>query len=156
MDQDQRFAAITTLLGVVTLAHATVTWPVAATVAFFGGGALVAFGAEAAVIALGWLDHHVGPKLAGVPLYVLFGWTAAIYVVFRIALLVTEGWVAVVLAGILATSYDILTDHQGVENGFWTYTDDLPGPRFREVPWWNFAGWLAISWVTAAFAVPFL
>ena len=155
MDHGQRFAVTTAVLGVVALAHATLTWPVAATLAFFGGGALVAFSAEAVVIALGWLEHHIGPKLAGVPLYVLFGWTAAIYLAFRAALLVTDGWVAVALAGVLATTYDFLTDHQGVENGFWTYTDDLPGPRYREVPWWNFTGWLAISWVTAALAVPF-
>lgn len=156
MDRSQRFAVTTVLLGLATLAHAALTWPAAATITFFGGGALVAFGAEAFVIALGWLDHHIGPKVAGVPLYVLFGWTAAIYLAFRGALLVTDGWAAVALAGGIATVYDMLVDHMGVEQGYWTYTDDLPGPRYREVPWWNFAGWLAISWVTAALAVPFL
>lgn len=156
MNRGRRFALTTVLLGFATLGHAALTWPVAATVAFFGGGALVAFVSEAVVIALGWLEHHVGPKLAGVPLYVLFGWTAAIYLAFRAALFVVDGPAAVLLAGVLATAYDLLTDHRGVENGFWTYTDDLPGPRWRAVPWWNFAGWLAISWVTAGLALPFL
>jgi uncharacterized membrane protein len=150
------FAATTVALGVVALAHAALTWPLAATVAFFGGGAAVAFVAEAVVIRLGWLEHHVGPKALGVPLYVLFGWTGAVYVAFRVALLATDGWAAVAVAAALATTYDVLTDYQGVEDGHWTYTDDLPGPRYRDVPWWNFAGWLAVSATAAALAVPFL
>lgn len=156
MASGRQFAAITVGLGIVALAHALVTWPLAATLALFGGGAVVAFVAEAVVINLGWLDHHVGPKLAGVPLYVLFGWTGAIYVAFRVALFAVDGWPAVLLAALLATSYDVLTDHQGVANGHWTYVDDLPGPRYRGVPWWNFAGWFVISSLTAALAVPFL
>lgn len=150
------FAGTIVAIGIVALAHAAVTWPVSATIAFFAGGAGVAFVAEAIVIKRGWLEHHVGPKLADVPLYVLFGWTATIYVAFRVALLVTDGWIAVLAAGMLATSYDVLVDHRGVADGRWTYTDDLPGPRYRGVPWWNFTGWLAISCITAALAVPFL
>ena len=150
------FAGTVVAIGIVALAHAAVTWPVSATIAFFAGGAIVAFVAEAVVIDRGWLEHHIGPKLVGVPLYVLFGWTGTVYIAFRVALLATDGWIAVVAAGVLATGYDILVDHRGVEDGHWTYTDDLPGPRPRGVPWWNFAGWLAISCLTAAFAVPFL
>lgn len=150
------FAVTTVAIGIVALAHATVTWPLDATLAFFGGGAVVAFVAEAAVITRGWLEHHIGPQLVGVPLYVLFGWTGTVYVAFRVTLLVTDGWIAVAAAGLLATSYDICTDHRGVADDHWTYTDDLPGPRFRGVPWWNFVGWLGISCITATFAVPFL
>lgn len=150
------FAATTTAVGVITLVHALVTWPLTATLAFFGGGALVAFIAEAVVINLGWLDHNIGAKAVGVPLYVLFGWTGTIYVAFWGALLVTDGWAAVVVAAVLATTYDAFTDHMGVEDGHWTYTDDLPGPRYRDVPWWNYVGWLLISCLTAAFAVLFL
>ncbi|WP_232701475.1 carotenoid biosynthesis protein [Halobacterium wangiae] len=150
------FAATTVALGVVALAHALLTWPLEAVVALFGGGAVVAFVAEAVVINLGMLEHHVGPKLLGVPLYVLFGWTGAVYVAFRVALLASDGWAAVALGAVLATAYDVLVDHQGVENGHWTYTDDLSGPRRRGVPWWNFAGWLVISAVTAGLAVPYL
>jgi hypothetical protein len=69
------FAVTTITIGLVALAHALLTWPLRATVGFFVGGALVAFIAEAAVINLDWLDHHIGPKLVGVPLYLLFGWT---------------------------------------------------------------------------------
>ena len=150
------FAGTVVAIGIVAVAHAAVTWPLSATIAFFGGGAIVAFVAEAVAIDRGWLEHHVGPKLVGVPLYVLFGWTGTVYVAFRVSLLVTDGWIAVVAAGVLATGYDVLVDHRGVEDGHWTYTDDLPGPRPRGVPWWNFAGWLVISCLTAAFAVPFL
>lgn len=156
MSSDRLFVAFTVAIGVVALAHAAITWPLAATVAFFGGGAAVAFVAEAVVVDLGWLEHHVGPTVRGVPVYVLFGWTGVIYAAFRVALLVTGGWTAIVAAAALATAYDVLTDHRGVADGRWTYTDDLPGPRYRGVPWWNFAGWFAIGCLAAAFAVPFL
>ncbi|MEA5388317.1 carotenoid biosynthesis protein [Haloarculaceae archaeon H-GB2-1] len=131
MTDARQFAGTTVAVGLVALAHALLTWPRRATLAFFGVGALVAFVAEAVVIALGWLDHHIGPTMLGVPLYVLFGWTGTVYLAFRVALLVVDGWMAVVLAGVLATGYDVLVDHRGVEEGHWTYTDDLPGPRRR-------------------------
>ncbi|WP_135821673.1 carotenoid biosynthesis protein [Halostella litorea] len=156
MPSNRAFAGTTTAVGLVALAHAAFTWPPAATAAFFGGGALVAFVAEAAVINAGWLDHHVGPKVVGVPLYVLFGWTGAVYAAFRAALLAVDGWPAVAVAAALAATYDLLVDHRGVEEGHWTYTDDLPGPRRRGVPWWNYAGWVVVSAATASFAVPFL
>lgn len=151
--ESRAFVASTVALGAVALGHAIVTWPARMTVAFFAGGALVAFIAEAVVIRLGMLDHHVGPKALGVPLYVLFGWTGVVYAAFRLALLVTDGWPAVALAALLATGYDALTDPRGVAEGFWSYTDDLPGPRPAGVPWWNTVGWFVISALTAGFAV---
>lgn len=156
MSSGRLVAGTTVSLGVVAFAHAVFTWPLSATLALFGCGALIAFVAEAVAINLGWLKHHVGPTVLGVPIYVLFGWTATVYVAFRIALLVTDGWTAVVVAGVLATSYDVFTDHLGVTGGHWTYTDDLGGPRYRGVPWWNFVGWFVVSCLTAAVAVLFL
>lgn len=156
MPSSRVFAASTTAIGMAALAHAALTWPLEATLVFFVGGAAIAFVAEAVVINLGWLEHHVGPKVLGVPLYVCFGWTGVVYVAFRVALLATDGWVAVALGAAIATGYDLLTDHRGVTEGHWTYTDDLPGPRLRDVPWWNFAGWVVISAATAALALPFL
>jgi uncharacterized membrane protein len=150
------FARATIAIGGIALVHAALTWPPGATLALFGGGAAIAFAGEAVVINLGWLEHHVGPKLLGVPLYVLAGWTGIAYAAVRVALLATDGVAAVALAGVLATGYDVLTDHRGVAEGHWTYTDGLPGPRIRGVPWWNFAGWLVISSATTAFALPFL
>jgi len=156
VDSYRRFVAGSLALGGVALAHAVLTWPARATVALFGGGALVAFLAEAVAINAGWLEHGVDPKLLGVPLYLLLAWTGTVYVTFRAALLAVDGPAAVVLAAVLATGYDVLTDHRGVDQGLWTYTGGPPGPRFRGVPWWNFAGWFAISATTAALAVPFL
>ncbi|MFB6299479.1 MAG: carotenoid biosynthesis protein [Halobacteriales archaeon] len=150
------FTILTIALGVVTISHAVVTWPVDAILVFFGGGTLIAFVAEAIAINLGWLDHHVGPKFIGVPPYPIFGWTGSIYIMFRLALLATTGWTAVVTTAALAATYDLLTDHRGVADGYWTYTDDLPGPRFRGVPWWNFAGWFAVSFLLTAITIPFL
>lgn len=149
---DRTFAATTAGLGVVALLHALLTWPAAAVVAFFAGGAVVAFVAEAVAVELGLFEHHVGPKLAGVPLYVPSGWVATVYVAFRIALLVVDGWPAVGLAAVLATTYDVLVDNRAVADGRWTYTGDLPGPWHGQVPWWNYAGWLVISAATAGLA----
>jgi hypothetical protein len=156
MMESRTFAATVVAGGFAVLVHAALTWPATAVVAFFGGGAAIAFVAEAVVVNLDWLEHHVGPKLLGVPLYVLFAWTMVVYLAFRVALLVTDGWPAVVLAAALATSYDVLADNQGVEDGHWTYTDDLPGPRHRSVPWWNYLGWVLISGATAAITLPYL
>jgi uncharacterized membrane protein len=156
MDSGRRFAVTSVALGAVALGHAALTWPPRATVALFAGGAGVAFVAEAVAIRRGWLDHHVGPQVLGVPVHVLFGWTAVVYAAFRVALLAVDGLAAVALAAALATAYDVLTDHRGVEEGIWSYTGGPPGPRFRGVPWWNFVGWAAISSATAALATPFL
>lgn len=156
MDEHTQFVATTAGIGVLALAHAALTWPVEATVAFFGGGALVAFVAEVVVVNLGWLDHHAGRQVLGVPLYVLLGWTGTVYVAFRLALLAVSGWPAVALGAALATAFDVLTDPQGVADGRWTYTDDLPGPRFADVPWWNYAGWVVISAATAGLGTLFL
>jgi hypothetical protein len=145
-----------TPLGAAALAHASRTWPLAATVALFGGGTVVAFVAEAVVIHRGWLEHHVGPKLLGVPMYVLPGWTGTIYVTFRIAQSISEAWLAAVLAAILATGFDAMTDPLGVTAGYWTYTGGPPGPSYRDVPWWNATGWFVVSTITAALALPFL
>jgi hypothetical protein len=156
MASGRQFAATTAVLGLAALAHALLTWSSEATVALFAGGALLAFLGEVIVVTLGWLEHHVGPKLAGVPLYVLPGWTAAIYVSVRIALLATDGWAVVPVAAGLATAYDVLADNRGVADGHWTYEDGPPGPWHRNVPWWNYAGWFVVSGATAALTVPFL
>jgi hypothetical protein len=156
MASGRLFAATTAVLGLAALSHALLTWPLEATIALFAGGAVLAFVGEVVVVSLGWLEHHLGPKLAGVPLYVLPGWTAVIYVVVRVGLLVSDGWVVVLIAASLATSYDVLVDNRGVEEGHWTYAGGPPGPRHRNVPWWNYAGWFVVSGTTAAVTLPFL
>lgn len=143
-------------IGILGVGHAALTWPLEATSALFAGGVLIAFLGEVIVIQLGWLEHHIGPKLLGVPLYVLPAWTGVVYIAFRVALLTTSGAVAVGLAAGMATAYDILADNQGVTRGHWTYTDVGPGPRHRHVPLWNYAGWFVISSLTAALALPYL
>lgn len=156
LSSSRTFAISTVTVGLASFAHAVLTWPSRATIAVFAGGAFVGFLAEAIVINVGWLEHRIGPKLFGVPLYVLFGWTGAVYLAVRIALLLTDGWTAIALTGVVATTYDLLVDHRGVAEGHWRYTDDLPGPRYRGVPWWNYVGWFAISVLTASIALPFL
>jgi hypothetical protein len=156
MPDGRIYVASTVAVGLVAMAHAALTWPLRAVVALFAGGATVAFVAEAIVIRLGWLEHHVGPRVLGVPPYALFGWTGVVYVAFRVALLVADGRTAVVAGAALAAGYDALNDHRGVEAGLWTYTDDLPGPRHRGVPWWNVVGWLVVGGATASLALPLL
>ena len=153
MSDERRFVWSTVGVGLLALAHALVTCPFPRTVALFAGGAALAFVAEVVGINLGLLDHHVGPKVLGAPLYVLFGWTGTIYVALRIALLATSGVPAILVAAALTTTYGILVDHRGVEEGLWTYTDDLPGPRHRGVPWWNYAGWFLLTTLTSTLAL---
>lgn len=156
MDETRAFVGTTVGVGLIALVHALLTWPIAATAALFGGGAAVAFVAEVVAVNGGWLTHHRKPQLLGVPLYVLPGWTGTIYVAFRLASLVLAGWPAVLGAAVLATASDVVLDPGGVARGHWSYDTSTPGPRYRGVPWWNFAGWLLVSAVTAALAVPFL
>lgn len=149
MSAEQWFAGSTVGLGLIAISHAILTWPTDAVLVFVGVAVAMAFLGEVIVISRGWLVHHIGPRVIGVPVYVLFGWTAVLYVAMRVSLLIVEGMLVVLLTATLATGYDILVDHHGVESGYWTYTDDIPGPRYRSVPWWNYAGWFLISFVTA-------
>lgn len=156
MDRMHRFTPTAVALGLIAFTHAMVTWSLSATVALFVGGAAIAFVAEATVVSLNWLEHHTHPTALGVPLSLLAAWPGTVYISFRLSLMVTDSPHAVVLAAAVATCYDALTDHLGVAAGHWSYMDDLPGPRPRGVPWWNFVGWFLVSGATAALAVPFL
>ena len=73
MPDGRVYVASAVALGLVAVAHAALTWLLRAVVAPFAGGATVAFVAEAVAIRLGWLEHHVGPRVLGVPPYALFG-----------------------------------------------------------------------------------
>lgn len=151
MDDLTRYRAGNVVVFAVALAHAALTWPPRAVVALFVGGAALAFVAEGAVISLGLLDHELEPQVAGVPLVVLLAWPAVVYASLRVALLVApSGAPAAALAAVVATAADVVTDPDGVERGVWRYPDaPVSTPRYRGVPWWNFAGWLLIVFVTA-------
>lgn len=150
------FAGATVAGGLVALVHATYTWPLGAAVAMFGGGAVIAFVAEGLVVNGGWLDHHIDPQIIGVPVYLLFAWPGVTYVAYRVALLGLDGWIAVGGTALLATTVDVFTDHYGAAAGYWTYTDAIPGPRYRGVPWWNYVGWAVVISLTVAITMPFL
>lgn len=149
---DSRSRATLSFLGfaALALAHALWTWPLHRVLVLFVGGAAIAFLGEAAVIRLGLLEHHTGPKIAGVPLAIVAVWPAVVYAFSRLALLVVDtGPAAAALAALLATAWDLLTDPRGVGE-LWTYPESaLSSPRIRGVPWWNFAGWLLIVFVIA-------
>jgi putative membrane protein len=149
---DSRRRATVSFLGLASLAlaHALWTWPLDRVLVLFGGGAAIAFLGEAAVIRLGLLEHYTGPKVLGVPLAIVAVWPAVVYVFLRLALLVVDaGPPAAALAAVLATAWDLLTDPQSVGD-LWIYPESaVSSPRFRDVPWWNFAGWLLIVFVTA-------
>lgn len=153
MDMSRRLQIATAGLGLVSIGHAAITWPMGAVLALFGGGAALAFVAEAAVVRLGWLVHNRGLQVLGVPLYTLVGWTSLTYLSLRVALSVLNGPAAVVLAAGLATLADAVIDPRGVAAGHWTYMIDLGGPAYRGVPWWNAAGWLVVSGLAATLAV---
>lgn len=157
MDYRRQFLAGTLLFGLVALGHALVTWPLRSVLVLFVAGAAIAFVGEVLVIRLGLLRHHVGPQVLGVPLVVLLAWPSTVYVFYRAAALVVPAGVeAAALAAVAATLFDVYQDPVGVRRGLWTYpASRVSRPRFRDVPWWNFAGWLWIVFVTSMLTVVF-
>lgn len=149
----RRVVGATVAVGVAAVGHAALTWPPRAALALFLGGGTVAAVGEFTAVRFGWLRHHVGPQVAGVPPYTLLGWTGVVYVALRGVLVVTEGWTAAVAAGLLAAGLNAIVDPVGVAAGCWSYTDDLPGPRYWGVPWWNAAGWVVVGGGVAGVAV---
>ncbi len=139
----------------LVLGHAALTWEPAATAALFLGGVALTFPAEAVFVRAGLLEHHTGPKVAGVPLPVLAAWPAVVYVFLRGAALVFGlTLAAAALAAVAATLFDAVVDPIGVREGRWSYPEaPFSEPRFRGVPWWNFVGWLLLVGATGALAV---
>jgi uncharacterized membrane protein len=139
-------------LGVVALAHALLTWPPQRALALFVGGAAVAFAAEVVGVHLGLLEHHLEPQVLGVPVVVALGWPATVYVALRLSLLVLPlGIGAALLAAGLATLQDVVLDPRGVEDRAWRYPRvPVSSHRYEDVPYWNFAAWFVISFVTAS------
>ena len=154
MDIQQRYGRAIVALGVVAVAHALWTWPAERALAVFVGGAAIAFAAEVAVGQAGLLEHRLEPQVLGVPVLVLLAWPATVYVCLRLALVVLPlGVGAAVLTAVLATAYDVVADPRGVEDGAWRYPRvPLSARRYRDVPYWNFAGWLVVSFLTALLA----
>jgi putative membrane protein len=138
-------------LFLLTFAHALLTWPLADVLVLFVGGAAVAFLVEAPAIRAGVFTHHLRPRVAGIPVTILLAWPSVVYVAVRVASLLVEGAVAVAVAAtVLATLADVAMDPPAVADGAWEFRGEwIPGPWFREVPWWNFAGWLVVVFVTA-------
>ncbi|MFB6079952.1 MAG: carotenoid biosynthesis protein [Haloferacaceae archaeon] len=120
-------------------------------VALFVGGVGIAFAFEAVGTNVGLFRHRMRPQIASVPVTILLAWPSVVYVAYRIARLVTPAAVpAAALAAAIATAGDALVDPAMVERGAWEYPETaVSHPRFRGVPWWNFAGWLVIVFVTA-------
>ena len=146
------------LLALVAVAflHAALTWPLRDLLVLYLGGAVLAFVGEATVVRLGLLRHHVGPRLAGVPVVVVLAWPSTVYVALRFAALVVPPGLVPVAAALLATAADVVFDPRGVEEGLWSYPDAwVSRPRFRGVPWWNVVGWLVVVYVTATLSTTF-
>lgn len=138
-------------LGVATLAHALLTWPAERAMALFVGGAAIAFAVEVVGVQLGLLEHRLEPQVLGVPAVVLLGWPATVYVALRLALIALPlGQGAALLAAALATLQDVVLDPRGVADEAWRYPRvPLSTRRYRDVPYWNFAAWFAVSFLTA-------
>lgn len=154
-DVARRYAGSQVALFCLALAHALLTWPLRNVLALFLSGVVVAFALEAPVIRLGLLRHNLRPLVAGVPVSVLLAWPAVVYVAVRAAGLVVDGAAATAaLAAVLATLFDAVADPQAVGESAWEYPDTpVSDLRFGGVPWWNFAGWLAVVFLTAMLPV---
>jgi putative membrane protein len=155
MDREDVFRITTAGIGVWALLHAGFVWGVAPAVRFAAVAIGLAFVAEVVVIRLGLLEHHTDPRVAGVPLVALLGWTGAIYVSYFLVGIVVDGSLRPVVAGVLATALNLGTDPNGVRDGFWTYPPSpISRPRYRDVPWWNFVGWFVLTTATTWVATP--
>ncbi|AEN05407.1 carotenoid biosynthesis protein [Halolamina sp.] len=146
-----RYRLSQTGLFLLTFAHALWSWPLVDALALFLGGAAVAFVVEAPAIRAGLFTHNLRPKIVGVPMTILLAWPAVVYPAVRVAEWLVTGAVAVaVVAAALATLADAVADPPAVADGAWAYHAEwIPGPWFRGVPWWNFAGWFVVVFVTA-------
>jgi putative membrane protein len=152
---DRLFRLTTAGFGAAAVLHAAWAWGVAPAIRFAAVAVVAAFVAEVAVIRLGLLEHHTEPKLLDVPVVALLGWVGAIYLSYSLVGFVVAGAGRPVAAGLLATALDLLTDPNGVENGFWTYPESrLSTPRYRDVPWWNFVGWFVLTTLVPAVGAP--
>lgn len=151
MDIQRRYTWAVLGLGVVTLAHALLTWPPQRALALFVGGAAIAFAAEVVGVYLGLLEHRLAPQVLGVPIVVAIAWPAVVYVALRLALLVVPlGLAAALLTAVLATLQDIVLDPRGVQDRAWRYPRvPVSVRRYRDVPYWNFVAWFVISFLTA-------
>jgi len=139
-------------------------WPVVTT----GSQQLLTFLAEFGVVALLFRvglecnPKHLFRRFSGATVIWIVNVTASMGTVLGTALVLLDWallpslFAAVALTAVIATTYDVLTDHRGVADGYWSYTDAVPGPRFKSVPWWNYAAWFGLSFLTALLAVPFL
>lgn len=147
----RRYQWTNAVLFAVALGHAALTWPPERTVALFVGGAAIAFGAELVGVRAGLLEHSLRPRVGGVPVTVVLVWPAVVYVCYRLALLVVPGGLpAAALAATVGAVSDLLTDPNGVREGIWRYPEHpLSEPRLWGVPWWNFAAWFVLVFVTA-------
>lgn len=155
MDIQRRYGWPTLAIGLLALGHALVTWPIDRALALFVGGAAIAFAAEVIGVHLGLVEHRLEPRLLGVPVVVLLGWPATVYLALRVALLaVPFGITAAVLTATLATLGDAVLEPRGVADGAWRYPPmPVSAHRYREVPYWNVAAWYGVSIVTATLAL---
>lgn len=77
-----------------------------------------------------------------VPLGVVLSWGTIIYAVLTTArALALPGWLVPIVAGLLATSIDFVSDPAFVSLGFWIWAE--PGAWFG-IPWTNYVGWFVI------------
>lgn len=153
----RRYAGGQVLIFVLTLAHALLTWPLPDVFALFLGGIVVAVVFETPAVRTGLLSHNLRPQVLRVPVSVLLAWPAAVYLAVRVAGLLVDGGVeTAALAAAVATLFDAVADPPAAAEGAWDYPDTpVSEPRFRGVPWWNFAGWLVVAFLTAMFPVWF-
>lgn len=155
MPREGAVSGLLLVLGVSALVHAMLAWSPVAAIQFGAVAVGLAFVAEVAVVQVGLLRHRLYPQVLGVPLAALAGWTFSIYVCFRLATFAVDPAFAPIVTAGIATAFDLVLDPIGVRAGLWEYPRaGIPGPRFRDVPWWNFAGWLLLPAVVVSLAGP--
>jgi len=124
------------------------------------GTGLPAAGELLATGPLGLLRHRMRPRIAGVPVAVLFGWYSVVHGSLTLAERVlsrlplgedSKSRVLPPLAVLVGTGLDLALDPAGLDAGLWewrvegVYAREVSGPNGRRgVPLVNFLGWLAL------------
>jgi len=95
---------------------------------------------------------RLGPALAGVPLVVPLAWTGGIYPIWVVSgLLVRRAAPRMMVLATGALGWDLFLDPQMVADGQWHwYATEAGLPGIAHIPYTNYLGWLAVTFVMAA------
>ena len=124
-------------------------WAAGFVVASVTTGFVVEAVGRSAGVPFGTYDYadSLGPELLGVPIVIPLAWAMMAYPALIAARTLCVGRVTTPIVGAVAlASWDVFLDPQMVAEGHWAFAFPEPSPPLiDDVPWTNFAGWMAVA-----------